>query len=215
MPSTRSTRQCHSNRCCCCNPVIICLSMLGLRRNPLCRSSLGWCIPITYLTIMAARKPSSSSNTMKPLHDNVEETSRLETMASDAPVPNSSHNHDNVKVDKSAVIAKEPKVSKPMAYEPLPVKKPNGLSNGTTNRTSHTMTQRKTIHFPKLLTISDDQGIFLQALNPIRVPPNAGANPVSYFQKTSKSQPFKRRSSKRGAIWSQSLMTLMMPTFIA
>lgn len=206
MPSTRSTRQCHSNRCCCCNPFVICLSMLGLRRNPLCRSSSGWCIPITYLTIIAARKASSSSNTTKLLHSNVEETPRPETMANDAPVVNSSHNHENVNVDKSAVIAKEPKVSKPMAYEPLPVKKPNGLSNGTTNRTSHSMAQRKTIHIPELLTISADQGIFLQTLNPIRVPPNAGANPVSYFQKTSKSQSFKRRSSQRGAILSQSLM---------
>ncbi len=120
------------------------MSMLGLRRNPLCRSSLGRCIPITYLTIVAARKPSSSSDTTKPLQNSVEENKRSETMANNAPAVNGSQKHDNVNLDKPAVIDKEPKVSKAMAYEPLPVKKHNGLSRGTANRTSHSATQRRT-----------------------------------------------------------------------
>lgn len=68
-------------------------------------------------------------------------------MADDAPAVNGTQNHDNVNVDKPAVISKEPKVSNNMVYEPLPVKKTNGLSqaNGNSNHASHSMTQRKTV----------------------------------------------------------------------
>lgn len=67
-------------------------------------------------------------------------------MANDAPAVDGSQKHDKLDIDKPAVIAKEPEISKSMAYEPLPVKKPNGLSNGTTNHTSRSVTQRKIIH---------------------------------------------------------------------
>lgn len=68
-------------------------------------------------------------------------------MAKDAPAVNGSQKLDNVDIDKPAVIAKEPEVSKSMVYEPLPVKKPNGVSNGTRHHASHDMTQRKTTSF--------------------------------------------------------------------
>ena len=88
-------------------------------------------------------------------------------MAGDTPAVNGNQNRDNTNVDKPVVVAKEPKISKPMVYEPLPVKKPNGLSNDTTNHTSHSMTQRKTIHFLRLLTLVADQHVISQALDPI------------------------------------------------
>lgn len=58
-------------------------------------------------------------------------------MANETPAANGSQNHDNVNRDQPAVIAMEPKAIKSMAYEPLPLPKPNGLSNGTTNNTRH------------------------------------------------------------------------------
>lgn len=215
MPSLRSTRQCRFNRCCCCNPFVICSSMLGLPRNPLCRSSLARCIAIAYLTITAARKPSNSSNTTIPLNKDTEEGKRSKAMADDTPAVNGSQSHDNFNVDKPAVIAKEPKVSKPMVYESSPSKEPDGLSNGTTNHASQSMTQRKTVHLLKLFILIADQDFTSQALEPIRVPPKAGAIPVSCSQKTSRSQSFKRRSSKPDESLSQISIGLIIPTFIA
>ena len=111
----------------------------------------GACVfPVTYLTIIAARKPSSSSNTTIPLNKGTEEGTSPKAMSNDAPAVNGSQNHDNNNVDKPAVIAKEPMVSKPMVYEPLPIKKRNGLTNGNTNHTSHDVAQRQ----PFLYSIS-------------------------------------------------------------
>ena len=149
MPVSRSTRQCRFNQCCC-NPFVVCSSMLGLRRSPLCRSSLGPHILHTNLTIITARKPSSSSNTATPQNKNIDEGTSSNAMANDtpaAPAVNGSQNSNNANIDKPAVIAKEPKVSSSMVYEP--VRKSNGLSNGTTNRASDSMTQRKKLHFFK------------------------------------------------------------------
>ena len=160
MPSPRSIRQNRFNPCCC-NPFVLCSSMLGLRRNPLCRLSLGECIPTICLTIIAARKPSSSSNTAIPSNKNINEGTSSEAMANDAPAVNGSQKHDNLNIDKPAVIAKEPEVSKSMAYEPLSVKKPNGLNHGTKNHTSHSVTQRKIIHRSEVFVLFSDQKIIL------------------------------------------------------
>ena len=109
--------------------------------------------PVTYyLIIIAARKPSSSSNTTIPLNKNVEEGTSPKAMTNDAPAVNGSQDHDNNNDgDKPAVIAKEPMASKPMVYEPLPVKKRNGLTNGNTNHTSHDVAQRQPSLYPNLL----------------------------------------------------------------
>lgn len=82
-------------------------------------------------------------------------------MANDAPAVNGSQKHDNLDIDKPAVIAKEPEVSKSMVYEPLPVKKPNGLNNGTTSHTSHSVTQGKTFHLLEVFVLFSDQNITL------------------------------------------------------
>ena len=214
MPNSRSIRECRFNPCCC-NPFVLCSSMLGLRRNPLCRSFLGECIPIICLTNIAARKPSSSSNTAIPPSKNTNEATSSEAMADHTPAVNGSQKHDSLDIDKPAVIAKEPEVSKSMVYEPLPVKKPNGFNNGTTNHTSHSVTQRKTIHLLKVFVRFSDQNLILQALNPMQIPPNTGANPVSHSPKTSRSQFFKRRLSQRGESLSPISMMLMKPISIA
>lgn len=65
-------------------------------------------------------------------------------MANNASAVNGSQKLVNPDTDKPAVIAKEPEVSKSMVYEPLTVKKPNGVSNDTKHHASHEMTQRKT-----------------------------------------------------------------------
>lgn len=77
-------------------------------------------------------------------------------MAKDAPTVNGSQKHENTNVEKPAVIAKEPTVVKPMAYEPDSVKRSNGVHNGATNHTSHSMTQRKTTQsFPSVILVAD------------------------------------------------------------
>lgn len=81
-------------------------------------------------------------------------------MANDAPAVNGSQNHENLDIDKPAVVAKEPDVTKSMVYEPLPVKKPNGLNNGT-NHKSHGVTQRKTILPFEIFVSFSDQKIVL------------------------------------------------------
>ena len=67
-----------------------------------------------------------------------------------------SENHSNVKSEKPAMIAKEPTVAKPMAYEPNPIQKSNGLSNGTTNHKSYSLNQRMTSHYLKILNLIAD-----------------------------------------------------------
>ena len=136
-------------------------------------------------------------------------------MANDTPALNGTQISEKVNGDKPAVTAKEPKVSTPMLYEPLPVKKANGSSSGTTNHTSHSTTQRRTNHSTTFLTFNADQSAVFQAPRSIRLTPKAGAYPVSPFQKTSRSQPFKKQSSQLGESLSPISMTLMMPTFIA
>lgn len=214
MPSSRSSRQCKFNNCCC-NPFNLCSSMLGLRRSPLCKSSLGRCILALCLTTITARKASSSSNTSVPLDKNIGEGTISKAMASDAPAVNGSQTHDNVHLDKQAVIAKEPEASKSMVYEPLSVKKSNAMNNGTTSHTSNTMTQRKMIPLSILLTLIANNDLILQALEPVRIPPKAGANLVLHSQKTSRSQFFKRRSSQHDGSLSQILIMLTIATFIA
>lgn len=195
MPGSRSTRKCRFNNCCCCNPFLICSSMLGLRRSPLCKSSLGSCILTTDLTVFAARKPSSSNNTPKTPNEDTEQGAGLKAMAPDPHAVNGNENNNNAKVEKPTMIAKEPTVAKPMVYEPKPVQKPNGLSNGTTNHTSYSMNQRKTMLFSKLSnTITDPE--ILQARSPVQVPPRLRANPVSYFHEISRSHYSKKRSSQ-------------------
>ena len=215
MPSLRSPRKRRFNKCCCCNPLVLCSSMLGLRRSPLCKSSVGRCTLGTYLTILAARKPSSSSTTTKPLDQNIEENASSNPMANDPPAVNGNQNRDTVKAEKPAVIAKEPTVANPMVYEPNPNKKYSGLSNGTTSHSRQSMTRSMTTPPFKVFNLIADPVIIPQALNPIRVPPRAGANAVPYSQKTSRSQSFKRPSSQRDeSSWRISIM-LMIPTFIA
>lgn len=99
--------------------------------------------PSTYLTTFAARKPSHSSDTTKFLNKGTEEGTISEAMANDAPTVNGSQDHENDHVDKPAVIAKEPMVSKPMFYAPLSVKN----HNGTPNHTDHNVTQRQPFHY--------------------------------------------------------------------
>ena len=72
---------------------------------------------------------------------------------------NGSQNHDNVKTEKPARLAKEPTVTQPMAYGPNPIQKRNGLSNGTANHASYSMNQRKALHFFKLFNITADLDI--------------------------------------------------------
>ena len=154
MPTSHSTRRCRFNKCCCCNPFTICLSMLGLRRSPLCEWFLGQCVLNINLTIIAARKPSSSSSTTKPPNEMAGEGTSSKGMAKDVPAVNGSQNYDDIKIEKPAVVAKEPTVAKRMVYEPNPIPKANGLSNGTINHTSYSMNQRKTIHFSNPSTLS-------------------------------------------------------------
>ena len=160
MPTSHSTRKRRFNKCCCCNPLTICSSMLGLRRSPLCECFIAQYVLGMDLTIIAARKPSSSSNTTKPLNEMTGEGTSSKAMANDAPAVNGSQNYENIKTEKPAVIAKEPTVAKRMVYEPNPIQKANGLSNGTTNHTSYSMNQRKTIHFSKPSTLSLTQMFF-------------------------------------------------------
>ena len=80
-------------------------------------------------------------------------------MSNHAHAVSGSQNHDNVKAEKPTGIAKEPTVTQPMAYEPNPIQKHNGVSNGTTNHTSYSMNQRKALHFFKVFKISADLDI--------------------------------------------------------
>lgn len=76
-------------------------------------------------------------------------------MTDDTPVINDSQNHDNVNINKPAVIDKEPMIHKPMANEPLPVeKKRSGLTNGTKTHASYNMTQGQPFLHYKIFTLS-------------------------------------------------------------
>lgn len=96
------------------------------------------------MTVLEARKPSSSNNLSKTPKGDTEEGAGLKAMAPNPHAVNGNENN-NAKVEKPNVIAKEPTVAKPMLYEPNPIAKSNGLSNGTTNHTNYSMNQRKTI----------------------------------------------------------------------
>ena len=72
---------------------------------------------------------------------------------------NGSQNHDSVKAEKPARIAKEPAATQSMAYEPNPIQKHNGSSSGTTNHTSYSMNQRKTLYSLKVFNITTDLDI--------------------------------------------------------
>lgn len=135
-------------------------------------------------------------------------------MAPNPHAVNGNENNNNAKVEKPTMIAKEPTVAKPMVYEPVPGQKSNGLSSGTTNHTSYSMNQRKTIRISKISKIITDPEI-LQARSPVQVPPRLGANPVSYFHEISKSHYFKKRSSQHDEHLLLILTISMMPTFIA
>ena len=74
-------------------------------------------------------------------------------MSNHAHVVNGSQNHDSVKAEKPARIAKEPTVPQSMAYEPNPIQRQNGSSSGTTN---YSMNQRKALHFFKVFNITAD-----------------------------------------------------------
>ena len=80
-------------------------------------------------------------------------------MSNHAHAVNGSQNHDNVKAEKPARLAKEPTVTQPMAYESNPIQKRNGLSNGTANHASYSMNQRKALHFFKLFNSTADLDI--------------------------------------------------------
>ena len=170
---------------------------------------------ITYVTMFAARKPSSSSNTTIPLSKNVEEGTSSKAMANDPPIANGTQKHENKNVDKPGVIAKAPMASKPMGYESLPMKKPNGSSNGSSNHKNQTVTPRKTIHFLRVRTDIADLSILVQAPKLIQAHPMAGTSPESHFPKTNRSQCCKRRSSQPGERLLQSSMMSMMPTSTA
>lgn len=154
MPTSHSTRRRRFNKCCCCNPFTICSSMLGLHRSPLCEWFPGQYVLNIHLTIIAARKPSSSSSTAKPPNEMIAEGTSSKGMAEDVPAVNGSQNYDDIKTEKPAVIAKEPTVAKRMVYEPNQIQKANGLSNGTINHTSYSMNQRKSIYFSNPSTLS-------------------------------------------------------------
>ena len=64
-------------------------------------------------------------------------------MANDTPTAvNGTKSQDGINREKPAVVATEPKTSKPMLYEALSVNKPNGLSNGKTERKGYDELQR-------------------------------------------------------------------------
>ena len=77
-------------------------------------------------------------------------------MSNHAHPVNGTQNHDNVMAEKPAKIAKEPTVTQPMAHEPNPIQKYNGLSNGTANYASYSMNQRKALQFFKSFNITAD-----------------------------------------------------------
>ena len=72
-------------------------------------------------------------------------------MAKDVPAVNAPHNHDNIKVDKPAVSAKEPTTPKPMAYDSGLIRASHGLSNETTR---YGFNQRQRAHISNLTTPS-------------------------------------------------------------
>ena len=64
-------------------------------------------------------------------------------MANDSPTAvNGTKGQDAINHEKPAVVAKEPKVSKPMLYEALSVNKPKSLNNGKTEGMDYHVIQR-------------------------------------------------------------------------
>lgn len=77
------------------------------------------------------------------MNKETEDRTSSKVMANDTPIGvNGTKSQDGINREKPAVVATEPKVSKPMLYEALSVPKPNGLSNGNTERTHYDAIQR-------------------------------------------------------------------------